>query len=525
MPNTFLNRLLEINSTNQYKILILGLGRENLQFLEWALNVMKINPANIALADAKEGFDKSTLPVEIQNSGCYLGKNYLDSLQSPDIKMVIKAPGIWSLHPKLIEFRSREGIDSIHSSMVFFFEKFRDRIVAVNGTKGKTTTCNLLKHLLKNKLKDADGNNLKVEYCGNTSNISPYQFWTESGQELKDYFFVVETSSFQLQDLGFAKISPKFAVITNYYIDHLDQHSDKFEYWVSKDNIFLYQEKEDYLIVSRIVQDNLEYRSNLAINDTANYSKYFKGMPGSNYFVIEDEHIDLISREFTSPLVGRHNWSNTALAMTASELITQSFESISTSINELELEHISKKLLDQKDFYQSRLTHFVPVFGRMQLVEIVNQATNTVLFYNDTAATEPEAVMAAIKAIDGQKWLLLSGKVKEGQYTELVGEIVKQIDDGSIIGLGFFGPIGERLKGLLIPEKLDKVTVKSGSIKEFWQNTTLQDLTGRASSGQTISVILSPCGSSFDEFNNYIERGDMFINWAKNIRTDNSKDL
>ena len=141
------------------KIVIVGLGTENLQFLQWLKKVVQFKLENIFLADQQqEGFREnlktklfklgfSHKEVVLLLNNLSNGKNYLKILENPEIEWVIKSPGIWSLSPEFVEFRGRKSPYRVVSSLCFFFEKFRSQIVAITGTKGKSTTSNLTNHI------------------------------------------------------------------------------------------------------------------------------------------------------------------------------------------------------------------------------------------------------------------------------------------------------------------------------------------------------------------------------------------
>jgi UDP-N-acetylmuramoylalanine-D-glutamate ligase len=456
------DKLLKLKQNNE-RILLIGFGQEIKQFYNWLLDVVEFNPDNIVVADKNS--------IVLENSKVVSGENYLNALDD-DFGMVFKAPGIWSLKPELVAYRARNGEDSVLSSLIFFLEEYRDDILMITGTKGKTTTSTWSKHFLKNS-----NITKEIEYCGNTTNISPYQFWTKFNTKLDDIFFVIEISSFQLQDLGFSKISPKYAIITNLYIDHLDQHNNKNEYWNAKDNIFKYQKTTDYLVLTKQVFDNLIARKVNLI---------------SKLKIIKESDILDFKINLKSNLIGDHNWSNMIEAYYLSSIIAK--------INNL----------------QDTIFSFEPPKGRLELITKKTIGNTCVSFYNDNTATEPDAVVAALDALsneDNSKTILIiSGKWKNGNHDKLADKIKELVTSSKLLKVYYFGEVGQKLFELINGNSQEFISFKS------WLNNKDDFLNYiMLLKEENLNLLFSPSGSSFDEFKNYIERGDLYLDWISRL--------
>ena len=474
------------------KIGIVGYGLENKQFLQWLTKVINYPEDLIIIYDQNVN---TTAQINYPLSNIITGSNYLNTLLTDNCVLIIKAPGIWSLHPKLEEFRKKSGRDTIISSLTFFIEKFRNIIVGVTGTKGKTTTSSLIKHLLDKN------SNKAIHYCGNTTNVSPYQFWPINDKKniedtIKNCIFVIELSSFQLQDLGNTNISPSFSVITNYYVDHLDQHNNELEYWMAKDNIFKYQIDSDYLITSQNAFTNFETRKSL--------SKI-----KSKSITLSTEECKKISLQYNSPLDGAHNESNAAIAILASNII-------------LAKERKTIKINDLKDFPTPK--------GRLEKVSAYTINNKKIIFINDNTATEPDAVCACLETLvnkDKLTILILGGKIKQGNYPKLVSKI--KSNDSKDSPISEWMERGVYLKssnlavvacgqvGSLIRDNLCYADVKKTYLlKNFFNRDgakIIKDLVTESQFSQ-IDVVLSPGGSSFDEYNNYLERDKDYLTFV-----------
>ncbi len=393
-----------VNLVGSKKILILGFGCENQQFLDWLIQIANFDPDQILIADKKNPNSQNLeilQKLEIKQENCSFGENYLDILKDfTKIEFVFKSPGIWSEYPELEFFREQKAefdqanniekigdfnqnleievfgqidkkngqnsqlildksetknpikIERILSPLCFFMTKFREQIIGVTGTKGKTTTSSLIEHFLKAKIADFGNKNLlianhmtdvdhpthlnekiwiykpKVHYCGNTSGVSPYNFWTNLEQTVDlEEFFVVELSSFQLQDLGYSEISPKFAVISNYFVDHLDQHLHKFEYWKAKSQIFLHQKPTDFLISNEQFLEQTEYIGDQIYSELGNskIADFYFDKPSNCEFIIISEVSKFLKQFYKTSLLGEHNWQNLVNALFVSEIVCEIF--------------------------------------------------------------------------------------------------------------------------------------------------------------------------------------------------------
>jgi UDP-N-acetylmuramoylalanine--D-glutamate ligase len=454
----YYDKLIEAKKNNS-KILIIGNGVENKQFITWLVDVIDYPKNNIEIADQNE----------IVNSDfkTYTGNDYLKALNN-NYALVIKAPGIWSEKQEFKAYRYSNGPDSILSSLTFFVEQFPKQIVMITGTKGKTTTSSWITHILKSST------TLNIEYCGNTTNISPYQFWDSIEAKLDNYIFVLEVSSFQLQDLGCTKLSPKYAAITNLYIDHLDQHATKEEYWIAKDNIYLNQNENDILVITKQVSDNLLSR---------------KITPNSNTIVIDEERIEEFKSDYTFNLIGEHNISNLLLANTIATIINPNVYELQPIINS-----------------------FVPPKGRLELIKTVEFENHNITFYNDNTATEPDAVVAALDGIcninNTETILILSGKWKKGNHQHLADTIVKYESKNTLAKVFYLGQTGAIVSELVYKKEQEFLSFKEFLTSHEHLSTALKSI-----KSPNVNILFSPSGSSWDEFNGYVERGEAYLNW------------
>jgi UDP-N-acetylmuramoylalanine-D-glutamate ligase len=511
------------------KIAIIGLGKENLQFLTWLLEVVRFNPKQIILADQKD-IDLSEILRNDSTEAItiFSGENYLDCLQIPDLEYVFKAPGIWSLRSEFEAFRQQKGADRICSSLVFFFQKYREQIVGVTGTKGKSTTSALIHHLL-NSFEPT-----KANYCGNTTGISPYQFWTDLSQEIDpNQFFVIELSSFQLQDLGFSQISSKYAVVTNYFLDHQDQHATAGEYWKAKDEIFKSQKDGDIIVITQTVLNNTQSADLLKTPKTILVDSES-----------QKQHLEL-SNFIKSPLLGLHNQLNTDQAVIITAAIRLKSMGQIGDIND-----ICEEIKKNKFKYQSSTNRFKGLAHRIELVRTVESQTFLnqrpvqiqINFYDDGYATEPEAVASAIEALTQKNneflWLQIAGKDKGGVLENLVSMILRKEIDSQLFRVDYCGAVGQRVLNTIyqalgtsqnVPLEIFKDTFNNSlqsldQIQKHFSNWLQELLDNYQQIGEfnkihelltkpkiILNIALSPVGSSFDEFKNATERSKWWV--------------
>lgn len=478
-----MDRLTEFLNTPG-KILILGFGNENKQFYQWLTEVCLFAEEKIIVADKNTNLE---LPEGLPVKNRFLGEKYLNSLDLENVDWVVKSPGIWSLLPKLEEFRKRRGVGRIINSMTFFLERFSERIIGVTGTKGKSTTSSIVSHLIENCLHQ------KAHVCGNTSNLSPYNFWLDLKQKPQDTWFVLELSSFQLQDLGYSEISPKFAIISNYYLDHQDQHASPNEYWQAKDNIFLFQENGTVIYNQQV----LDFSPNKELLEKVGIK-------------VTQQIADDLSKDLTPQIQGQHNMMNLALAIGCIKKISQAYE---LPISEVELQ---KAVAEYKG-----LPHRSEI---IRTIKISHPTELEIIFVDDGYATQIQAVAAGLKAF-----------LKPDTFVSLwIAGIDKGIEPNILINeLGMEGNVELNLHGQVgktIYQNLPKVYTKAYCAEKFrtnlesffdnnWLPKTLEKIKPLGKI-KTVVFLFSPGGSSFDEFNNQLERANL---WVKTVTKLNGR--
>ncbi|GIW65914.1 MAG: UDP-N-acetylmuramoylalanine--D-glutamate ligase [Candidatus Parcubacteria bacterium] len=364
-----------------------------------------------------------------------------------------------------------------------FFKLVNTDIIAITGTRGKTTTSFLTYQLFK---KFFDKN---IVLGGNQPTRGLLKLIDEPSN-----LFVLEISSFQLEFYKKKLKAPKISIITNLYEDHLDRYATMEEYASIKAKIFLNQTKKDFLILN---YDN-------------DWTKFFlKFKPQSQTFYVSQKIIgnnlngifyqkDKIIIKHKSQLIkltpnkklkylGVHNLYNLLNSILA--LYLYSYEK-NIKINWSLLEKYLNKLN-------------LPEFRQ----QIIYQGNNLSII-NDSASTTPQATIEAIKRFHQANHnliLIVGGKDKNLNFQELAKSIKQKVEPQNLIILS--GTASQK-----IIKELNKINYNLDKYNIF---DDLRDCLNKAleltKENKKHNIILfSPAGSSFEKFKNEFDRGKKF---------------
>ncbi len=394
---------------------------------------------------------------EVLEFGCELslGEGYLDGVQAD---VLFRTPGMHPGHPAIQTLAAKGA--RVTSEMEVFFEVCPCNLIAVTGSDGKTTTTTLISEMLK-----AAG---KTVWLG--GNIGT-PLLPLVRQMKKDDFAVVELSSFQLMDM---RRSPARAVVTNLAPNHLDVHKDMDEYVEAKKNIFRFQGKEDLLILNA---DNAITDGFTGSGVTRKFSRQ-----GRAHVCLEDGFITRGGEKVLSTedilLPGVHNVENYMAAIAAVEGLVQ----------DETVRHVAR--------------NFGGVEHRIELVRI----KDGVRFYNDSIASSPSRTMAGLRSFPEKVILIAGGYDKNIPYDELGPEICSHV---KLLVLG--GATGPKIRAAVEacpgekPEILD--------CPDF--EAAVRAAAAAARPGDV--VLMSPASAAFDQFKNFMVRGEFFKKLVKEL--------
>jgi len=428
------------------RVAVLGLGVSNRPLVRLLLEFGCIVSGGDRTE--REKLDAEVLELEQQGCKLYLGEHFYEEM-SADV--AFRTPGMHPDSPAVTALRNSGA--TITSEMEAFFQVCPCDIIAVTGSDGKTTTTTLISEMLK-----AEG---KTVWLG--GNIgTPLLPLTRQMKETD--VAVVELSSFQLMDMNY---SPRVAVITNLAPNHLDVHKDMDEYVEAKKNIYRHQNETGVLVVNADNAITAPLRGN---GTTKTFTRVGQGNVCLKDSVIcRNGGAVLDSKDILLP--GVHNIENYMAAIAAVEGLV-SDETI-----------------------QSVAKTFGGVEHRIELVRI----KDGVRFYNDSIASSPSRTIAGLRSFEDKVILIAGGYDKHIPYDVLGPEICAHVKK-LFLG-GATGP--------LIREAVENCDGEKPEIVDCGDFTSAVYAAAKAAQPGDV-VLMSPASAAFDQFKNFMVRGQYF---------------
>ena len=444
------------HSLKDKKIAVLGLGVSNRPLVRLLLDF----GCNVTGCDKtpREKLDGEVL--ELEKAGCtlHVGENYLDGVEAD---VVFRTPGMHPANPAIQALVSRGA--QVTSEMEVFFEVCPCTILAVTGSDGKTTTTTLVSEMLK-----AEG---KTVWLG--GNIGTPLLPLVRQMQPSD-FAVVELSSFQLMDM---KRSPARAVITNLAPNHLDIHKDMAEYVQAKTNIFRYQDENGILILNADNPITAAFRGN-----------------GKMLFFSRQKEADVC---LADGVICRHGEK----VLKASEILIPGVHNVENYMAAIAM---VDGLVSDETIRQVART-FGGVEHRIELVRV----KDGVRFYNDSIASSPSRTIAGLRSFPEKVILIAGGYDKHIPYDVLGPEICAHVKK---LFLG--GATGEKIRQAVIscPE-YDPKALEITDCGSF--EPAVRAAAAAAKAGDV--VLMSPASAAFDQFKNFMVRGDFYKKLVKEL--------
>lgn len=399
-------------------------------------------------------------------------KEFVDEFQQENIKfetgghtervfeceMMVVSPGVPIDAPVLVN--ARKNNIRLISEVELSYRYCKGNIIAITGTNGKTTTTSLCGHVF-----NQCGRNTFV--AGNIGLA-----FSEIALDVEENEFVaLEVSSFQLDLID--KFKPKVAMILNITPDHLNRYDESIEkYAESKQNIYENQDAGDYLILNKDNGTVLKY-----LKDHKSKSFYFSlNDELDNGCFKRNERIRFIKNgkeEFSCSvsdikIKGEHNLANAMAVICAAKIFK----------------------LDNHKIIKA-LQVFEGVEHRLELVREIDG----VKFINDSKATNIDSVWYALKSFDEPIILILGGQDKGNDYEQIKSLVVERVKNIYAIGSS-----AEKIFSFF--HSLVKVEIKKSL------DDVITTVINEAREGDV--VLLSPACASFDMFDNYEQRGEVF---------------
>jgi UDP-N-acetylmuramoylalanine--D-glutamate ligase len=456
---------LTISAIKGLKITVMGLGLNGGGLASALFFASK--GAEVTVTDLR---DEKILAPSIDKLKNYnirfvLGRHDIKDFENADI--VIKNPAVRKTSPYL------EASKIIETDLSIFMRLCKNRTIAVTGSKGKSTTVSAVYHTLKTVYKGAK--------LGGNITTSPLSFIDDIKEQDP---LVLELSSWQLADLkGKNLLSPHIALITNILPDHQNSYNCMDEYVDDKKLIYKNQDKHDFTLCSYDDDYGKSFYSETeAVPVYFSSSELPEGITGSyltetgeGFYTCNGKKTAILDRELS--MKGRHNRLNLLTAAAA-----------------LYLFGIKPEIIRQT------LSGFKGIPDRMEFVS----EKMGISFYNDTTATIPEAVAAAVSSFENGVRLIAGGTDKELDF-----KILSSLKDKTKMIYLLEGSGTDKIIPVLNKNSIPFKGPYSSLSESF--NEALSD----AEKGD--NIIMSPGCASFGMFKNEFERGETFRELVKNF--------
>ena len=443
-------------SLKNKKIAVLGLGVSNRPLVRLLLEF----GCDVTGCDKtpREKLDAEVLELERLGCKLHVGEDYLDGVEAD---LLFRTPGMHPANPAIEALRSRGA--EVTSEMEVFFEVCPCNLIAVTGSDGKTTTTTLISEMLK-----ASG---KTVWLG--GNIGTPLLPLVRQMRETDYA-VVELSSFQLMDM---KRSPARAVVTNLAPNHLDIHKDMEEYVQAKTNIFRYQDEKGLLVLNADNAITAGFRGNGAIR-----------------FFSRQGEADVCVRD---GVICRHGQK----VLPVSDILIPGVHNVE---NYMAAIAVVEGLVEDETIRQVAKT-FGGVEHRIELVRV----KDGVRFYNDSIASSPSRTIAGLRSFPEKVILIAGGYDKHIPYDVLGPEICAHV---SKLFLG--GATGGKIRqAVLACPEYDPAQLEIVDCGSF--EPAVRAAAAAAKPGDV--VLMSPASAAFDQFKNFMVRGDFYKKLVKEL--------
>ena len=442
------------------RVLVVGLGKSGLA----AALFLRRKGAQVTVSDVRSAESLAKEIPALLDAGIMVeaGGHGLLTFRKQDL--IVVSPGVPLDTPELAQVRAF-GIPVI-GELELAARYLKGRILAITGSNGKTTTTTLVGEMLKEAGVVAQvGGNIGV----------PVVELIDTSRE--DGWSVLEVSSFQLETT--AEFHPAIAAILNITPDHLDRHGSLENYALAKERIFAAQGADNAVVLNA---DNSHTEQ--AASRTRAQVLWFsmehdveQGAWVENGWVTyrggRDAEVEKIVPLGKIPLKGEHNVENVLAAVCVARQAGAAAEAVGRAIEK-----------------------FQAVEHRLEFVTTVNGVD----YYNDSKATNVDATEKAVAAFQSGVHLILGGKDKGSPYTVLNDLLRERVKAVYTVGAAAV-KIESELRGV--------VTIHSCGTLAHAVNAAA----AAARPGEV--VLLAPACSSYDQFENYEQRGRIFKELVK----------
>ena len=431
------------------RVVVVGAARSGVA----AAQLLVRKGARVTLTDRKPTIDRAEA---LQAQGIALALGGHDDAMFAGADLIVTSPGVPLEQPAFAAAKAA-GVPVV-GELELASRWLRGRVIAITGTKGKSTTTTLTGQLLSRAgFAVAVGGNIGVPLSSQVEASTP------------GTLHVVEASSFQLESTE--TFHPWIAALLNFSPDHLDQHPSVEAYAAAKQRIFRRQTPDDIAVVNA---EDLPSRA-LARSAAARRVSYGLALETDGFTVAgeaiverrggRDEAIVPVS---AVPVLGRHILSDVVAATAISRSAGAPAAAIAGAVEAFR--------------------------GLPHAMELVATIAG-VRYVNDSKATNVEAARRSIESVEADLVVVMGGRYKGGEFRDLLPAL--QARGATVVAIGEAAPLIEEALGGGVP------VVRAGTMRD-----AVRLASERAGSGGT--VVLAPACSSFDMFRDYAERGEVF---------------
>jgi UDP-N-acetylmuramoylalanine--D-glutamate ligase len=451
-------------------VLVIGAARQGLALARYLAE----KGARVILNDQRQAADLITAQAELAELAITwaLGGHPLSLLD--EIDLVCLSGGVPLTLPIVVE-ASRRGLPLSNDSQLFM-EAVPCPVVGITGSAGKTTTTTLVGRIAAIGLTPGRrlwvGGNIGLPLINQVDAMQP------------DDLVVLELSSFQLEQMT---ISPRVGAVLNVTPNHLDRHETLQAYAATKARILLFQDQGGTAVLCREDAGSWALASQargrlisfgLGHPEPGQCGAYVVG--DSIWFVDADEPVRLMPLSIIR-LRGEHNVLNILAACAIAYAAGLPTSAMAAGIE-----------------------GFEGVAHRLEFVRDWHGAA----WYNDSIATAPERSMAAIRSFNEPLVLLAGGRDKKLPWDDFAALAHQRLDH-----LIVFGEAASKILsavGPALPDQRPFTVTQCASLRD-----AVQAAANLIQPGEV--VLLSPGGTSYDEFRDFEERGECFRKWVKEL--------
>jgi UDP-N-acetylmuramoylalanine--D-glutamate ligase len=437
---------------NGKRVLVIGLARTGVATALFCAE----RGAIVTGTDTRSADELGESPAKLRDAGVQLQLGgYSDAILHRQ-EWVVPSPGVPADSPLLIN--ARELKITVWSEIELAYRFLDGRLIGITGSNGKTTTTTLVDHILRHA-------GLSTVLAGNIGT----PLIAQVKETNKDTITVAELSSFQLELIE--TFRPNISLLLNLTPDHLDRHKTFSAYAAAKARIFENQTEEDAAILN--LDDSASRQIAPSRPEVFWFSRKINVAQGAfvkngRLIFRRNNQEEEILNCHEIPLPGAHNLENVLAATIAARLAGAQHRQIAEAVRS-----------------------FAGVEHRLEFVAEIHG----VRYYNDSKATNVDATLKALEAFPGRIMVILGGKDKDSDYTQLRAALREKA-----------------ILALLIGSAADKIEHQMEGSVALRRAETLQNAVQFAAQAAHAGdiVLLAPACASFDQFQNYEQRGRVF---------------